>query len=82
MAGRGLWEVLQIRDMRASLELQGKMMNSTTCTHHKQSPDSIVDEDGSGCDEHAESHKAVELQLSGVDLPCITPRHTILKLRV
>ena len=36
------------------------------CTHHEQSPDGVVDEDGSGCDEHAESHEAVELQLSVV----------------
>jgi hypothetical protein len=36
------------------------------CAHHEQSPDGVVDEDGSGCDEHAESNEAVELPLLAV----------------
>lgn len=29
--------------------------------YHEQGPDSIVDEDGSCCDEHAEAYETVEL---------------------
>jgi hypothetical protein len=30
-------------------------------SYHEQRPDSVVDEDGGCCDEHAEAHEAVEL---------------------
>jgi len=35
--------------------------NDHTKAYHEQSPDSVVDEDGSRCDEHAEAYEAIGL---------------------
>ena len=32
-------------------------------SYHEQCPDGVVDEDGSGCDEHAESYETIGLGL-------------------
>jgi hypothetical protein len=32
-------------------------------SYHEQCPDGVVDEDGGCCDEHAETHEAVELRV-------------------
>lgn len=53
--------------MKVQVCRRGYVVRREISTHHKQSPNSVVDEDGSGCDEHAESNEAVELQLLAVN---------------
>lgn len=50
-------------------------------SYHKQRPDGVVDEDGSGCDEHAESYEAVELRLLDMEPTEADMERTILSAR-
>jgi hypothetical protein len=48
--------------------------------YHEQSPHGVVDEDGSRCDEHAETYKAIGLPIVSVhSLPPEGLQHTIVK---
>jgi hypothetical protein len=53
----GLDVLADVRSMR----LQVYQATAVEGNYHKQCPHGVVDEDGSGCDEHAESYEAVEL---------------------
>ena len=51
-----------------------------TKAYHEQSPHGVVDEDGSRCDEHAETYKAIGLPIiSDHSLSPEELQHTIVK---